>query len=107
MLHETCSRQDAESRRLDPTGELEGCLAAELDHDTLGALTLEHRDDRFDVEGLEVLRRLVSEKRGGRRDGHGIYAWDVDREVRLSESRLQMLTEGLCPPPHPKVRLTS
>jgi 3-hydroxybutyryl-CoA dehydrogenase len=46
-------------------------------------------------EGLALLRKLVGEKRGGRRDGHGIYLWDADRETRLRRARLQMLTEAL------------
>ena len=52
-------------------------------------------------EGLDVLRKLVVEKRGGRRDGHGIYIWDADREVRLRESRLQMLKEAHLEGPGP------
>ncbi len=58
-------------------------------------------------QGLDVLRQLVSKKRGGRRDGQGIYSWNVDREVRLSQSRLQMLTEALDRDPGPTVRLDS
>ncbi|MFP3614702.1 3-hydroxyacyl-CoA dehydrogenase family protein [Paraburkholderia sp. SIMBA_050] len=58
-------------------------------------------------QGLGVLRRLVSEKRGGRRDGQGIYPWNVERNVRLSQSRLQMSTEALDRDAGPTVRRDS
>jgi 3-hydroxybutyryl-CoA dehydrogenase len=88
-------------RRYRWIGPLEGADIGGLDTFlAIGSQLLPHLASNDD--GLDVLRELVSEKRGGRRDGHGIYAWDVDREVRLSESRLQMLTEALNPPPYPR-----
>jgi 3-hydroxybutyryl-CoA dehydrogenase len=93
-------------RRYRWIGPLEGAdiggLATFLE---IGSQLLPHLAS--DEKGLEVLRALVSQKRGGRRDGHGIYSWNVDREVRLSESRLQMLTEALHPAPGSTVRSAS
>lgn len=53
-------------------------------------------------EGLNLLRNLVSARRGGRRDGHGIYRWDADREARLCRSRRQMLKEARLEETDPK-----
>jgi 3-hydroxybutyryl-CoA dehydrogenase len=91
-------------RRYRWIGPLEGADVGGLDTFlAIGSQLLPHL--ACNEEGLDLFRQLVSEKRGGRRDGHGIYVWDVDREARLSESRLQMLTEALDPPPCPTVRV--
>ena len=91
-------------RRYRWIGPLEGADIGGLDTFlAIGTQLLPHLASND--EALDVLRKLVSEKRRGRRDGHGIYAWDADRESRLSESRLQMLTEAIDPPPYPTVRL--
>ena len=93
-------------RRYRWIGPLEGADIGGLDTFlAIGSQLLPHLSS--DAEGLEVLRALVDKKRGGRRDGHGIYLWDVDREVRLSESRLRMLTEALHPAPGSTVRHAS
>ena len=57
-------------------------------------------------EGLDLLRQLLKEKHGGRRDGQGIYSWNAERELRLGQSRLKMLTEAPNDP-GPTVQLDS
>ena len=89
-------------RRYRWLGPLEGADIGGLDTFlAIGSQLLPHLASNDD--GLDVLRQLVSEKRGGRRDGHGIYAWDGDREARLSEARLHMLAEAPNPPPNPQL----
>lgn len=88
-------------RRYRWIGPLEGADIGGLDTFlAIGSQLLPHLASNED--GLDVLRDLLNHKRRGRRDGHGIYEWDAAREAHLSESRLQMLTETLNPPPFSK-----
>ena len=84
--------RESPGRRFRWIGPLEGADIGGLETFlAIGSQLLPHLASGNEM--LEVLQGLVDEGRGGRRDGHGIYKWNVDREVRLSESRLKMLND--------------
>lgn len=86
-------------RRYRWIGPLEGADIGGLDTFlAIGSQLMPHLASNGD--GLDMLRTLVLEKRGGRRQGHGIYEWDSHREARLGEARMQMLAAALDSPPH-------
>ena len=85
-------------RRYRWIGPLEGADIGGLDTFlAIGSQLMPHLANNDD--GLDILRTLVGEKRGGRRQGRGIYEWDSRRESRLVEARLHMLAAALESPP--------
>ena len=80
-------------RRYRRTGPLEGADIGGLETFlAIGSQLFPHLASGEEMLG--VLRQLVDAGKRGRLDGQGIYPWNADREARLSQSRLQMLTDG-------------